>query len=202
MLFTMAYHIIRPGTTALRRPYFPEMKKLAKGQPVTFEEYKIGMETLKGILGNYTCNHNKPITKSLLTWWAFQNENQELPALSEILDVEHIFSRNRKKLEAPDMSEELLESIGNKSLLERTINIRASDYKFADKKAYYEGKRNVKNGRPRPTIIQDLLDLGADRDDFGEDDIKKRRNAILGAFMESLERHGLMHGPDETRLAR
>ena len=32
-----------------------------------------------------------------------------------------------------------LESLGNKALLEKSINIRASDYRFDDKKKYYMG---------------------------------------------------------------
>lgn len=192
ILFTMAYHIIKPGTTALRTPYFPEMLKLHKQQAVTFEEYKISKEILKDILNNYEFNHNKPITKSMLVWWAFQNPDQEVPSLSEVFDTEHIYSRNRKRLDNTDISDEQIESIGNKSLLERTINIRASDYKFKDKKEYYCGKRNTKNKHPTPTIIKDLLQLCENKNDFTEDDIEYRKNAILGTFINNLDKFCLL----------
>lgn len=32
-----------------------------------------------------------------------------------------------------------MESLGNKSILEKKINIRASDYRFSDKIKYYQG---------------------------------------------------------------
>lgn len=192
ILFTIAYHIIKPGTTALRTPYFQEMVKLEKQQPVTFEDYKFNGELLKDILNNYAFTHNKQITKSMLAWWAFYNPNQELPSLSEVFDAEHIYSRNRRRIENPNMSEESLESIGNKSLLERTINIRASDYKFIDKKKYYQGKRNARNRKLKPTIIRDLLDLCKAKTDFSEVDINTRKEAILGAFMDNLANNDLL----------
>lgn len=192
ILFTMAYHIIKPGTTALRTPYFPEMVKLKKGESVTFEDYKFNEKNLKDILDNYAFNHNKPITKSLLAWWAFQNPNQDVPSLSEVFDAEHIYSRNRRRIENPNMPEEQIESIGNKSLLERTINIRASDYKFTDKKKYYQGERNAKNKKPKPTIIKELLELCKNKNDFSEVDITDRKAIILGAFIDNLRSNGLL----------
>lgn len=171
LLFTMAYHIVKPGTTALRTPYLPEMLKLHKKQTVTFEEYRINKESLKDILNNYEFNHNKPITKSMLAWWAFQNPDQEVPAISELFDVEHIYPRNRKRHENSVIGEKQIESTGNKSLLERSINIRASDYKFIDKKEYYHGARNAKNRNPKATIIIDLLQLCENKHDFTEIDI-------------------------------
>lgn len=192
ILFTMAFHIIKPGTTALRTPYFQEMIKLDKHQKVTFEDYKFGKEFLKDLLDKYAFNHNKPITKSILAWWAFQNQNQEVPSLSEVFDTEHIYPRNRKKHETPDMSEEQIESIGNKSFLERRINIRASDYKFIDKKKYYQGIINSKSKTPKPTLIKELLELCENKNDFTEVDIKKRKSDILGAFIKNLEDNGLL----------
>ena len=188
----MAYHIVKPGTTALRTPYFPEMIKLFNKQDVTFSDYKFDKELLKETLNNYIFSHNKPITKSILAWWAFQNPSQDLPSLSEYFDTEHLYSRNRKRQESSSISDEQLESIGNKSLLERTINIRASDYKFRDKKKYYQGMRKNKNNIAKPTIIMDLLELSKNKNDFTEGDIKERKEAILGAFIKKLADNGLL----------
>lgn len=191
-IFTIAYHITRPGTTALRTPYFSEMANLLKGQPVTFDDYKFNAKFLKDELNNYSFNYIKPITKSVLAWWIFQNPSQELPPLSEIFDTEHIYSRNKMKIENPNMSERRLESIGNKSLLERSINIRASDYRFYDKKKYYQGKRNTKSKIFKPTIIKELLELSQNKKDFTEIDIMDREAAILNAFMNELEKQGML----------
>lgn len=191
-IFTMAYHIIKPGTTALRTPYFQEMVKLAKNQPITFGDYKFKKDVLKELLDNYTFTHNKPITKSLLVWWAFQRQNQEVPSLSEAFDVEHIYSRRRQQSEPSDVSDVLLESIGNKSILEKSINVRASDYKFIDKKKYYQGLRGTRNRNKKPTMINDLLELCKNKNDFTGADIKERQETILGAFIDNLEKHGLI----------
>ena len=49
-----------------------------------------------------------------------------------------------------------VESLGNKALLEKRINIRASDYRFDDKKKYYEGFTNTKGQAKEGTGIIEL----------------------------------------------
>ena len=52
-----------------------------------------------------------------------------------------------------------VESLGNKSVLEKRINIRASDYKFCDKVKYYEGCENGHGAIKEGTIVKELLDM-------------------------------------------
>ena len=92
----------------------------------------------------------------MLTWWAFQHPGQVLLSLESVLEIEHIFSRNRQENERTLSNTRNLESLGNKSLLEKRINIRASDYKFVDKIKYYTGFENKRNQKKEGTKIQEL----------------------------------------------
>jgi len=86
-----------------------------------------------------------------LAWWAYNEEKQQLIPLDVTLEIEHIFSRKRQENERSLTDKKSLESLGNKALLEKSINIRASDYRFADKKKYYIGFTNDSN-RPATKI--------------------------------------------------
>ena len=80
--------------------------------------------------------------------------------------------------------------MGNKSILEKTVNIRASDYRL-DKKRYYLGSDTddtVKHG----TVVQDLIEVGQDHEDFTEEDLVKRTELIIDSFMEKLKREDLL----------
>lgn len=79
-----------------------------------------------------------------------------------------------------------MELLGNKSILEKRINIRASDYRFEDKKKYYRGYINKRN-EPKPgTIVKELENYANDslKTDFNETDIKNRTSEILDSFIE------------------
>ena len=75
---------------------------------------------------------------------------------------------------------------GNKALLEKRINIRASDYRFADKKKYYTGdKRNGKN--QHATCNVELIRIANTHSDFTERDILERNEEIIDAFIAYLD---------------
>ena len=77
-------------------------------------------------------------------------------------------------------------------MLEQRINIRASDYRFADKAALYKGRQTSKgkNG----TRIYELLEMADQQTDFTEDDIVRRNERILNGFIDYLDRCGLLKG--------
>lgn len=75
-----------------------------------------------------------------------------------------------------------VESLGNKSVLEKRINIRASDYKFCDKVKYYEGYENGHGAIKEGTIVKELLDMFNTQSDFTEANIGSRRITILNKF--------------------
>ena len=79
--------------------------------------------------------------------------------------------------------------MGNKALLEKRINIRASDYRFADKKKYYEGFTNSKGQIKEGTGVVELLDLTATSADFTEKDIIDRYKKMIDCFTDSNLNH-------------
>lgn len=187
--FIWAYAIANPGVNALRTPIYPEMCNIVKGVPVTFCNHKFDVETLKNLFQTYEFNNRRPITKSMLAWWAFQNEEQELLSIYDLFDIEHIYARNRFEFERTLQNPKSLTLLGNKSLLEKKINIRASDYKFADKKRYYLG---TPNSRKKGTNIQELRVLAEREFDFTEESILARNQRILDEFIKYLKSNELV----------
>ncbi len=87
-----------------------------------------------------------------------------------------------------------LESIGNKVLLEEEINIRASDYRFQDKKKYYQGFTTDSGKVKEGTKIQELLSFADNKDDFVESDIAERAEMIKQTFIDYLKATDLLIG--------
>ena len=85
-----------------------------------------------------------------------------------------------------------LESLGNKAILEKRINIRASDYKFADKQKYYQGYTNKRNQIKEGTKAQELLNMASIYRDFEEKDIISRRKNIIDTFIRFLDTNHLI----------
>ena len=74
--FIWTYAFFNPGVNALRTPIYAEMIKIINKEEVTFEEFKFDKEQVKQLLINYSFDNRRPITKSMLAWWAFNNEKQ------------------------------------------------------------------------------------------------------------------------------
>ncbi|MDO5533017.1 DUF1524 domain-containing protein, partial [Sutterella sp.] len=113
----------------------------------------------------------------------------KVPSLDIRFDIEHIYSRRRAE-EARLQKEGNIDSLGNKSLLEKSINIRASDYRFEDKKKHYLGTEVGNRARPG-TVIRDLTNI-AKAVDFTESDIISRTERIIDAFMDELAANNLL----------
>lgn len=126
--FIWAYAVTNPGVNALRTPVFAEMMNIVNKQPVQFSDYLFDTQQLQNAFNNYTFSNNRAITKAMLTWWAFQDPSQELLSLESVMEIEHIYARNRQEKEHSLSNPRNIESLGNKVLLEKRINIRASDY--------------------------------------------------------------------------
>ena len=124
----------------------------------------------------------------MLAWWTFRNGKQELPPLGVDLQIEHILAKKRQELHHVLKNPAALEFLGNKSLLEKTINIRASDCRLVDKKIFYLGDGNSKTG----TFNLELRRLAEIHDDFTEDDINERNAEIFDAFIEYLREQDLL----------
>jgi hypothetical protein len=191
--FIFAYAITNPGVNALRTPVFAEMINIVENKDVTFDEYKFEKELLKSIIENYGFWNQRPVTKSMLAWWAFNNEKQQLISLENIFEIEHIYAKKRQENEKTLSDDKLLDVLGNKAILEKRINIRASDYRFEDKKKYYKGFTNSRNQLKEGTLNEELIDLADNnKSDFTEEDIIKRNEEIINNFIKYLDDNKLI----------
>lgn len=190
--FIWAYAITNPGVNALRTPVFAEMLNIVNGNTVEFADFKFDSVQVENMLKNYSFNNSRPITKSMLAWWALNDKEQVTLLLETVFEIEHIFSRNRQTNEKILVNIKNLEALGNKSLLEKKINIRASDYKFSDKKKYYIGFTNSRNQKKDGTKIKELIFLANNNSDFTEANIEKRTNEIINGFIGFLKENNLL----------
>jgi hypothetical protein len=190
--FIWTYAVTNPGVNALRTPVYAEMVNVVNGQPVTFADYKFDPSKVESMFFNFSFHNARPITKSMSAWWAFQDDGQELLSLETVFEIEHIYSRSRQDKEKKLTDIRNLESLGNKALLEKRINIRASDYRFVDKKDYYLGFTNNRNQKKEGTKIAELIALAHTATDFTEDDILARFRRIMDAFLAFLKENELV----------
>lgn len=189
--FIWAYAIIRPGVNALRTPVYSEMVEIVEGREVTFSNFKFDETQLRNTINNYRFVNSKPITKSMITWWAFSKDEQPLLPLDTVIETEHIYARNRYAHEKSLSDESLVESLGNKVIIEKRINIRASDYRFEDKKRYYRGYEGTR-GKKEGSKVAELLNMADCYEDFGEEEIKARYENIVNAFINYLRNNDLL----------
>ena len=97
--FIWTYAVINPGVNALRTPIYAEMLNIVNNLPIEYSEFKFDSESIRISFNNYSFNNGRPITKSMLTWWAFTDLEQKLPTLDTKFDIEHIFSKKRQENE-------------------------------------------------------------------------------------------------------
>lgn len=189
--FIWTFAITNPGVNALRRPVYAEMVNIVNGISVTFPDDVFDLKTVRNIFDNFSFYNGRPITKAMLAWWAFQDDQQKLLPIETVLEIEHIYARNRQDKERPLSDVRSLELLGNKSLLEKRINIRASDYRFADKAKYYLGFINGRGQVKEGTRIYELSAMAKTRSDYTEGDILQRNDNIFSAFLEFVRDNGL-----------
>lgn len=189
--FIYAYSMERPGVNALRVPVFPQMERIVDHKPVEFSAYCFGREDIASRFRAYAFTNQRRFTRSMLVWWAFQNSKQKLMSLDTRLEIEHIYAKKRTET-APLSDPSEIEALGNKAMLEKHVNIRASDYRFGDKKKYYEGFVNDRGVEKVGTDNQELLDLARTHEDFTEGDITNRTDKIIDSFVDYLGDVGLL----------
>ena len=189
LIWTYAFY--NPGVNALRTPIYDEMINIINGEEVTFDKYRFDKESIRQSLLNYSFDNRRPITKSMLAWWAFTDEEQAYLSLDQLFEIEHIYAKNRQNTDGMLTDRKLIEMLGNKSLLEKSVNIRVSDYRFEDKVKKYKGYMNDKNKHIEGTKIQDLLKIDTKYADFNEEDIITRNNLIINSFIDFLEKENL-----------
>lgn len=199
--YVWAFAFTNPGVNALRTPVYAEMINIVNDKIVNFDEHKFDEHTLRTAINNFEFKNGRPITRSMLTWWAFKNDQSEIPALNTNFDIEHIFAKKRQENDNSLTNTKNLESLGNKSLLEDKINIRASDYRFSDKIKYYSGFINAQGQHKAGSIISELVSFANDKTDFTEEDIIDRREKIINQFIDFLKERNLINKNEHATLS-
>lgn len=189
--FIWTFAITNPGVNALRRPVYAEMVNIVNSAPITFSDDVFDLKTVRNIFDNFNFYNGRPITKAMLAWWAFQDDRQTRLSIETILEIEHIYARNRQDKEQSLTDVRSLELLGNKALLEKRINVSASDYRFVDKVKYYQGFVNGRGQEKEGTKIYELLEMAKTRSDYTEGDILQRNDVIFSSFLEFVRDNGL-----------
>lgn len=188
--FVWGYAIQRPGVNALRTPIYDEMVNIVNGQFNNFQKYRFDPVSLRNNMDNFEFTNQRSITRSMLTWYAFTFDGQTTPSLRQKFDIEHIYPRQRQKMEHGLSNDKLLDSLGNKVLLEQSINIKASDYHFADKKKFYMGEMR-RGADKKPSEIIELHQI-VQLPDFTEQTIIERNRRIVNRFIAYLANEHLL----------
>lgn len=189
--FVLGYSLINPGVNQLRTPIFKEMSEIVNHNNLVpaFENHLFDENSLRTAFDNFEFSNMKGITKSFLVWFAFLKENQQLLSLKEPLQIEHIFAKKRAEINGIS-DKNLIESIGNKIILESSINIKASDFEFDVKKDFYLGKKR-RGSSKEPSKIAEIIDL-TNLDKFDENEIIERKSRIIDNFIEKLKSENLL----------
>lgn len=182
--FIFAYAITNPGVNALRTPVYDEMVNLVNGGDVKFSKYKFNNMQARTSFENYVFTNQRNATRSIITWYAYTFSQQKLLGLNEVFHLEHIYPKKRQEMEGGLKSEDNIDLLGNKILLESAINIKASDYHFEDKKKIYSGKQRRGNYK-EPSKIYEIDNLIV-CSEFEERQIIERNRKILDKFFEFL----------------
>ena len=188
--FIYAYYFTNPGVNALRTPFYSEMERIVHSNNNElkdyFKNYKFNKDELTRKISEFVFSNNKTITKSMLIWYLMNDDTQEQ---IEDFQIEHIYSKNRYEKEDNGFDINLIESIGNKVILEKKINISASDYRFDDKKKYYMGKAGKNK---QVTQNRELRLMAENRIDFTKEDIENRKEKIINSFIKFVESNNLI----------
>ena len=190
--FIWGYAIMHPGVNALRTPIFAEMLNIVNLNEVTFSDFKFDKEQTRSAILIYDFKNGRPITKSMLALRMMLNKEQSYPKLSQQFDIEHIYPRKRQENEKGFSNDRQIDLLGNKSLLEKRINIRASDYRFEDKIKYYQGFVNSRGQRIGGTENLELKNISNVYKKFGEKEIVDRTDLFIDDFMNLLDQNSLI----------
>lgn len=136
--FIFGYAFIRPGVNALRSPVYPEMINIVSDLPVTFVGYEFDIDNVRNIMSSYVFTNGRPITKSILAWWAYTDASQELISLDTNLEIEHIYPSIEEISQIAEVYKKEYRQIVNiKSFLDAVLSAKIliennNEYRFRD----------------------------------------------------------------------
>ncbi len=188
--FIFAYAVTNPGVNALRTPIYDEMVSIIDGVDISFGKYKFNSVKARSFFNNFVFTNQRNITRSVITWYAYTFSGQELLNIKENFHLEHIYPKKRQEMDGSLESRAVLEMLGNKVLLEASINIKASDYRFEDKKKIYSGE--IRRGKNKaPSKIAEIAQL-SNLNSFDQPEILTRTQTIIDKFLSFLGSQDLL----------
>ena len=94
--FIFGYSLIKPGISALKIPVFAELVNIINNSQIDFKRHRINKELIAQMFADYnTFTNNRPITKSMLAWWAFYQKEQKIFDSDKSFHIEHIYAKKR-----------------------------------------------------------------------------------------------------------
>ena len=173
--FILAHTLLKPALNTLRPPIFTEMVSIVNGADARFHDYRFESGEVLKALRDFNFSNKRSLTRSMLSWWAFQNDKQPLLPLESRLEIERLYPR--------------IEALGNKILLESRIRVQTSGEFFVDKVKYYRGSEKP---RRAGTQIRELRDIANTHKNFGTQEIKHRTETIFHEFIHYLKENDLL----------
>ena len=175
--FIMGFSLMGKFVSDFRAPLYAEMLNVVNGSEIEFQRDKFDLERLKNAFLHYEFTQKKVLTKMMLVWWAFLNDEQQIIKLSQKLEVNYIYPEERL-----GSLVKLFKKLGNISLLP---NVKVRLNRVSDKlKSWYHGdiREEVK--------IQELYDRPFAK--FTKEDIVRRDDLMLQKFIDYLKKNDLI----------
>lgn len=188
--YIIANTIVHNAVGALRAPIYDEMANIIEKGEVSFARHRFDEERIRSAFEASEFTNRRPITRSILAWYAFTFPQQRLLPLDKKFQIEHIYAKKQYEKHKDLNDVRIIELLGNKVLLEQTINIQASYNRFADKKKIYLGQQRS-GKRNSSSKIYEVAEI-AKHPFFSEKEINNRNKAILDKFLDFLHQENLL----------
>lgn len=139
-------------------------------------------ENTRNSLNIYSFTNGRPITRAMLMWWSILHNNEDLD-INHKYDIEHIYARNYQNVYEGLSDNKYLEYLGNKSLLEKSVNIPAGPNGFEVK-----CKKHYKKSK-----IKEMQNIGEKYNyTFGQKEIINRNDEMINDFIEFLKNNNVL----------
>lgn len=184
--FILVYGFYKPGNDALKYAINKAMTKIVNKEDVgtIFSDFVVKTQ-IRNYIDAFDFSNRKPMTKFILMWWIFYyDKNQEL-LKGKRYHIEHILAVERAK-EINIEDDSVVEALGNKTILEGSINSSIGKEELEDK---------IKLWNKKGTQIFELREFEkkySNKKDFTKENINERTEKIISEFIKDLENKGLL----------
>ena len=185
LAFCFVSYITKPGISYLKNGSIPVFGNIAKRDTFNYPIFK-EEDFARGFRNIYT--QSKYMIKPILLWEAYSIDEQVLIGEKTKTEIEHILPKHWKsssyKEWKKDDATEYLEKIGNKIILDKKTNIQAGDGFFKEKKNRWYNSSPIK-------VVNKLAEEYP-HEDWIKEDIEKRENNLLNAFVAFAKQYGII----------